>query len=69
MNTEMMMEPIQILDTFLHEAAHAMIAFNQVYIVGEPSPSEERIVQTMGKGYAQLMQDNPQLVKWIAKYI
>jgi hypothetical protein len=56
-------EPLRVLDTLLHEILHAIWA---EYGLGENEP-EERAVSVLATGFTQVMHDNPQLQREIAK--
>ena len=55
--------PVEELDTLLHELFHA-IWFQMS--MGEHPPEEEVIVRKFAGGLTQVLQDNPQLIKYIA---
>lgn len=60
--------PEKALEVLLHEAAHAIDSHNQTYIKGDRDISE-RVAQIHGMGYTQIIIQNPELLKWVRKYI
>lgn len=55
----------QLIDTFLHEALHAVY---WVYGVHDED-KEERVVSVFSTALTTLFRDNPWLASWIEKYV
>jgi len=49
------------LQTILHEVLHAVYKNGSL----EAGDEEERVVSILGAGLAQVLKDNPELLKWI----
>jgi len=54
--------PSQLADTFLHELTHALLASVKL-----EDDVEEAVALALGPGLLQFMQDNPELVRALAK--
>lgn len=54
-------EPSQMADTVVHEVVHALLA-----VSGLDDDIEERVCLALGPGLLGVLQDNPELVRWLA---
>lgn len=61
------LDPQQVQDTLLHEVFHAVFSEMGLTTDFKEDDDEEKIVRRMATGWLQVMQDNPQLVKFLAK--
>jgi len=62
------LSPREYLNTVLHECLHAIFYVYGAKSLVKDEEEEEKLVNVLGNGLAEVFSRNPELVKWVAHH-
>lgn len=58
----------EVVNTVIHECLHAIFHVYGAKALVNGDEQEEKLVNVIGNGFAEIFSRNPDLVKWVAHY-